>query len=196
MEREHKTKQAIKTAARSLFAKQGYNAVSVRDIADAIGKQPGGIYNHFDAKQSILFTLMQQTMERIQIAQNKAFDETVSAKSQLRNFIQTHLSFNIDNPDDLFLSYMELRSLEGENASDIIKLRDDYEAMLRTILERGVASNEFTILNPQIHARALISMTIGITFWYREGGPRSRQEVLDSYINAALQSVGLQAQPA
>jgi AcrR family transcriptional regulator len=37
-----------------LFSKSGYFETSMRDIADAVGIQPGSIYNHFASKDEIL----------------------------------------------------------------------------------------------------------------------------------------------
>lgn len=48
------TKWNIFEAALELFAKQGYHAVSMKQIADAAGIRTGSIYNHFASKEVIL----------------------------------------------------------------------------------------------------------------------------------------------
>jgi AcrR family transcriptional regulator len=45
------TKERILMVSTVLFAEKGYEAVSVRDIADAIGIKGGSIYNHFSSKE-------------------------------------------------------------------------------------------------------------------------------------------------
>ena len=47
------TAQKILDAALGLFAKKGYDAVSVDEIAKAVGIKAPSIYNHFDSKQEI-----------------------------------------------------------------------------------------------------------------------------------------------
>src|SRR6476646_9978346 len=41
--------------ALELFGERGYHAVSVRDIAQALGQQPGALYFHVQSKQQLLY---------------------------------------------------------------------------------------------------------------------------------------------
>ena len=47
------TKERILQVALELFAQKGYKAVSVGDIAGALGLTKGALYRHFDSKQAI-----------------------------------------------------------------------------------------------------------------------------------------------
>ena len=47
------TKERILQVALELFAQKGYEAVSVGDIAGALGLTKGALYRHFDSKQAI-----------------------------------------------------------------------------------------------------------------------------------------------
>jgi AcrR family transcriptional regulator len=49
----NKTKERILMVSTIMFAEKGYEAVSVRDIADAIGIKGGSIYNHFKNKEEL-----------------------------------------------------------------------------------------------------------------------------------------------
>lgn len=190
MAQEHQTKHTIRDAARKLFAAHGYNAVSMREIAQEIGKQPGGIYNHFPNKQSILLDMMQENLSRAHDAVIAPINCDVPADQQLEGFVRRHLQYNIENPDDIFIAYMELRSLEPKNAIVITAKRDAYENALRNILKSGTTSGVFKLSEPDIHARAILSMLGGVTVWFRQSGSQSSDDVAESYVQAALQSVG------
>ena len=45
------TKERIVDAAIDLFHRQGYNATSLRQIADEVGLQVGSLYNHMRSKE-------------------------------------------------------------------------------------------------------------------------------------------------
>ena len=49
-----KAKKRFFEVAIELFARYGFENVSLSDIADALGKNKSGMYNHFNAKQDIL----------------------------------------------------------------------------------------------------------------------------------------------
>ena len=48
------TKQKITDAAILLYSERGFDNISMRDIASAVGITAGSIYNHFKSKQDIL----------------------------------------------------------------------------------------------------------------------------------------------
>ena len=57
------TKERILQTALELFAHKGYEAVSVSDIAGALGLTKGALYRHFESKQAIFDGILDR-MER------------------------------------------------------------------------------------------------------------------------------------
>ena len=54
------TKERIITEALNLFSINGYDSVSVRDIAKAVGIKESSLYNHFKNKQDIFDTIISE----------------------------------------------------------------------------------------------------------------------------------------
>lgn len=52
------THEAILKASVTLFARQGYDAVSMREIAAAVGVQAAALYYHFPDKASLHISVM------------------------------------------------------------------------------------------------------------------------------------------
>jgi AcrR family transcriptional regulator len=59
------TRQAILDTAAEQFAQRGYDGVTVRDIAAAVGIQESSIYNHYPSKTKILDTLFQRFVHEV-----------------------------------------------------------------------------------------------------------------------------------
>lgn len=57
-DRKQAQRQAMLDAALDLARRGGYDAVQMRDIADAVGMSPGSVYNYFQSKDHLLSTLM------------------------------------------------------------------------------------------------------------------------------------------
>jgi len=55
--RKPNMREAILVAAEELFATKGFNAVSVRDIAQAAGANPGSVTYHFTTKDGLLLEI-------------------------------------------------------------------------------------------------------------------------------------------
>jgi len=166
----------VRKAALRLFASHGYAAVSMRQIAGEVGVQAGALYNYTPDKQSLLFDLMKGHMDDLLAARATAPgpEEPLAA---LENFTRFHIRFHHDRPDEVFISYMELRNLSPENFKEIEGLRRRYEDQLETILRRGVELGAFEVAEPKIAAMAVIAMLNGVNTWFREGGRLSLPQI-------------------
>ena len=60
MKREN-TKQKIIETALTLFSERGYDAVSVGEIAEAVGIKAPSLYNHYPSKQAIFDAIVETT---------------------------------------------------------------------------------------------------------------------------------------
>lgn len=185
-----KTAAAIRRQSLGLFAKHGYDAVSMRMIADAVGVQPGALYQYFPTKQQILVTLMREHMEEL-LASLKAEGVTGEPPAAaLEHFARFHIRYHLTRADEVFISYMELRALEPEGFAEIERLRKTYESELKAILMRGGESGVFRIEDPHVSAMAIIAMLTGVNTWYRSGGRLSEKRIEEIYAEMVLRSVG------
>lgn len=179
----------IQAAALRLFARHGYAAVSMRQIAREVGVQAGALYNYTPDKQSLLFDLMKGHMDGLMMAWS-ALDAGGSATERLRAFTRFHISYHLERPDEVFIAYMELRNLTPGNFDVIEKLRRAYEDELEVILRDGVSDRSFDIPDTRIATLAVIAMLTGVNTWYRPGGRLSGEEVAETYWQMVRKTVG------
>ncbi len=66
-ESEKSTKQKIFEASLNLFSKEGYNGVSMREIAKNVGIKESSIYNHYKSKDEILRSLFEYFADTLTI---------------------------------------------------------------------------------------------------------------------------------
>jgi len=184
------TAEKLRNAALELFAKSGYAAVSMRAIAAATGVQAGAIYNHFPTKQDLLNELLQVHMETLLSSWEEAETPGLAPPDALEQFVRFHIRYHLDRSREVFISYMELRSLEDGNFHEIERLRRQYEKAPRAILERGAADGSFDIIDPQVSTMAIIAMLNGMTTWYRESGRLSLDEIEAVYVRLVARLVG------
>lgn len=85
---EKDTGQKIFDAAIDLFSQRGYDAVSIRDIAAAVGIKESSIYKHYTSKDQILQKIVQYPLEKIYtIAARDATTEQLIAKMGAEGFL-------------------------------------------------------------------------------------------------------------
>ena len=178
----------IRDAALKLFARHGFAAVSMRQIAAEVGVQAGALYLYTPDKETLLFDLLKAHMDDL-LAAWDADDPGGAAVARLEGFVRFHIRFNLERPDAVFLSYMELRNLGAANFAAIEALRKTYETQLETILRDGQGAGGFALPDPKIATLAIIAMLTGVNTWYREGGRLSRAAVGDLYWDMVRKSV-------
>jgi len=62
------TKETIMYKALTLFSDRGYEGVSMRDIASAVGIKASSLYNHFKSKEDIFNTIIEEMSKRYEDA--------------------------------------------------------------------------------------------------------------------------------
>ena len=182
------TKPKISEIALHLFAERGYAAVSMRQIASKVGLQAGALYNYFPDKQTILADLLINHMENLLQTWHK---QKLPQKPDklLEFFVDFHIEYHLNRPEEVFIAYMELRNLNPDNFQKIEKLRNKYEHILSEILTVGVNKNLFSCENTKVTSLAIIGMLKEVHTWYKKGGKISVPEMKSIYREIVLKAV-------
>jgi AcrR family transcriptional regulator len=184
------TARDIRAAAMRLFAEHGYAAVSMRQIARAVGVQAGALYLYTPDKQSLLADMMIEHLEDLLAAWQDAGPPGGTPRARLEAFVRFHIRYHLARSDAVFIAYMELRNLTPENFARVERLRRLYETVPEEILHDGAAAGVFRLSDPRIATLALIAMLTGISTWYRSGGRLPAERIEQIYCEMALGAVG------
>ena len=173
-----------------LFAERGYDAVSIRDITDELGQQPGAFYGHARSKNDVLFELMQIGMtthrERLRSAVQNAEDHPVE---QLRALVREQVFVHLDYAPLARLVARELRALEPEQQIALVAISTQSRLELIAIIERGQASGIFADIDVFLMGTVLGDIGIRLPEWWTTDSPRSREQIADTYAEFALKLV-------
>ncbi|NLX06465.1 MAG: TetR/AcrR family transcriptional regulator [Phycisphaerae bacterium] len=104
-------RQKIMDAARELFVQEGYEAVSIRRIADAIEYSPAAIYVHFRDKADLMKELCGQDFESFADAMFATADEPDPVE-RIWSCGAVYLNFAIEHPNHFRLMFMTKPSPE------------------------------------------------------------------------------------
>lgn len=105
---EGDAKGRILEAAVSLFAKRGYAAVGVREIASEAGVNLAMISYYFDGKIGVLKALMEQFFDGHRRCFTHVDDETATPEERVRRLIGNIVNFVRGNMELALVTYNEL----------------------------------------------------------------------------------------
>lgn len=192
-----RTEAAIRDAALRLIARYGYEALSMRRLAEEVDLGAAALYRYFPNKQAMLFSLLKTHMAELLSAWAEARPpDTASAPGRLEAFTRFHIRHHLPRAAGVFLSYMELRSLSPENFGAIEAMRRQYEQDLASILADGAAAGTLTMDHSRVTARAIIALLTGITTWYRAGGSLDAEQIEEIYWNIVARMTGIETREA
>jgi len=188
------TQTLVRQSAERLFARHGYAAVSMRQLASDVGVQVGTIYNYTKDKQALLFTIMSEHMTELLQAWSRE-GLRLDPIEQLSRFLNFHLDYHLARRDAVFIAYMELRNLDDTNFAQIETLRRQYEDALEQILVAGKNTKSFDVADTRITTLAIIGMLTEVVTWYREDGRLKLDEVKSHYRKMVLRMVVPRTEP-
>jgi len=99
-------RQEILDAARELFAKEGYESVSMRKIAEKIEYSPTTIYLYFQDKEALIHEICEQTFTRLSSQIEKEMAVGGDPVKMLKQGLHTYIQFGLENPDHYRVTFL------------------------------------------------------------------------------------------
>ena len=175
---EAPTKERITEAAVDLFYRQGYNATSLRQIADGVGLQVGSLYNHMSSKEQLLFDIMREVMEElIEHTEEEMAAAGRDHVDQVMAFLRASIHFHATRQKQTFIGNSELRGLSPEHRAEIVELRDRYETILREALQAAQDDGALELADTQLATFAALALCTSVATWYRPNGRLSLDDL-------------------
>lgn len=155
--------EIIKTAAR-LFKERGYSAVTMRDLASALGIKAASLYNHINSKQEILAEIIITIAEDFTRRLNEIKESSDGPTEQLYNIIKLHVKITSENMDGMASLNNDWMHLE-EKLDYYIGLRSAYENKFRSILQNGINAGEFKSVDVEVMLFSILSTLRSLYLW-------------------------------
>lgn len=178
-------------AALAAFAEHGYHGTSVREIAARAHLSVPGLYHHYPSKQSLLQGLLERTMtdllHRSEMAVAEAGDLPVD---QFDAIVESLLRFHMYRREQAFVGSTEIRSLDDDYRSTYIGHRDRQQRMVDEIVFAGVAAGDFATPYPKDASRAVATMCVGVSTWFKLDGELDADELIARNLQLARALVG------
>ena len=163
MKQETRKDEIIKTAAK-LFEKKGYSAVTMRDLAKAMGIKAASLYNHINSKQEILKEIIISLAEEFTEGMKQIKASPGSSIDKLKEIVKLHVNITSKNTYGMASLNNDWMHLE-EKLEYYLKLRSNYEDEFRDIIIEGINNNEIVDSNVDITLFSMLSTLRSLYLW-------------------------------
>jgi TetR/AcrR family transcriptional regulator, cholesterol catabolism regulator len=173
--------QRVLDVAEALFTDRGYNAITLRDIADELGIKQASLYYHFPAGKEQLFIAM---AERLFERHRDGLEEALSTGgTDLRSQLQAVARwFGSQRPVKMLgMMNADTATLSPEHTEYLAQLaRDAMYIPLRRVFVTAIERGEIRPMHPDMLAGSFLWLMDGINYGLtRTGAPPRAVMVTD-----------------
>lgn len=157
-------RQEILNLAAELFAQRGYEAVGVRQIADAAGILAGSLYHHFPSKRDLYIEVHKAALADAAAAIEREIAPLVDPWERLTAACRIHLGLQVDPRSATLPLMSNLSTMSEDMRIHLVKDRDRFETIYKRLvgalpLRAGIDRN--------IYRLCLLSLINAVPTWYR-----------------------------
>jgi len=188
-EKNTSKKEVIIKKAASLFRVKGFNAASMRELAEVVGVEAPSLYNHIGSKSELLQSICFRVASEFttQLTETENITSTISSKIEL--IIRFHITRMLHKFDEVFVANHEWKHLQEPFLSNFLNQRRSYEKHLTAIIEEGVKTKELKNINPYVAVLTLLSAVRGLEFWQRHKKNISAKILEDGMVTHLLNGI-------
>lgn len=184
--------QRILDAAVSVFAKRGFHAARVSDVAERAEVADGTIYLYFRNKEELLMTAINTAFDAFMSRARTELDALASPPDKLRRLAHLHLEALAENRDLAVVFQMELRQSARFLAPFSSDHMVEYFGLVLAAIREGKAQGLFREdLRDKIAANCFFgALDEMVTSWVLDDSHYQLADVADSVADILL--MGLQ----
>ncbi|MCZ7532214.1 MAG: TetR/AcrR family transcriptional regulator [Acidimicrobiia bacterium] len=172
------TRDDIVIASGKRFATHGYHGTSMRDLGDDLGILGSSIYSHVGGKQELLVAVVERASDLFSASAEAALSAETDPSETLRLLISGHIDVLVDHSSEARTFLAEADFVEDPDRRRITKMRNAYEMVFRTTIQRGIDDGTFRAdVDATLSGIYVLSMLNAIQRWYTPRGRLSRSEL-------------------
>ncbi|MDT0435368.1 MULTISPECIES: TetR/AcrR family transcriptional regulator [Streptomyces] len=185
-------REILDTAA-EVFAEQGYNATTVRKIADHAGMLAGSLYYHFDSKESMLEEILRTFLDELWSGYDTVLAAGLGPRATLEALVTESFREIDRHRAAVAIFQKESRQLVAQDRFEFLAASQRrFETAWLATLERGVAERVFRAdLDVRLTYRFVRDTVWVAASWYRPGGQHSPEEIARQYLSMVLDGIAV-----
>nr|WP_307433347.1 TetR/AcrR family transcriptional regulator [Pseudarthrobacter defluvii] len=145
-------RQALLSAAASLFAANGFNRVSLEDLGAAAGVSGPAVYRHFPGKQAVLADLLVTVSEELLDGGRQVVERAADPLAALRELVEFQVDFALGKPDVIRVQDRDLSNLSEQDQSAVRTLQRSYVEVWVDVLAKVHRGTDAAELRMRAHA--------------------------------------------
>jgi AcrR family transcriptional regulator len=188
-QRRNRRDDVIEAAVR-VFHQKGYATASIQDVAAEVGVLKGSLYHYIDSKEDLLARIFEDSAGHFTAMLEEAGGLDERPVERLRSFAYACSLWYLQNIERMTIYVTEWKHLTGKRLKEVMRIREDYERRLTSLIGEVVEAGEATPeLDVNFATYYIFGALNGLPAWYRRRGPDPADRIAAAYAELIVATV-------
>lgn len=175
-------KEVILEKAAHLFRKNGFNATSMRDLAEHVGVEAASLYNHINSKAELLQEICFRIANKFTAFMDEVIGNDRSAIEKIEQTLRFHIREMLHNYEEVYVSDREWKHLTDPYLSNFKNQRRTHRQRIAGIIEEGIRKKEIKKIDAPTAVLILLHAVSGIESWHRSKEKISGEQLEENMV--------------
>ena len=185
--------QHILLHAAQIFAEEGFEGTSMRDISRVTEVSLSGLYYYFESKQKLLYLIQYNTFTFIMEQLLSRLYAVHEPAARLRVLVQNHIEYFLSHPNEMKVLAHEEEALAPPLRDEVAAIKRRYYALAREIFDGLAAEGLAPGVQPRVAILSLFGMMNWVYKWHNPkidpGAEELTSAILGIFLNGVLTGV-------
>lgn len=154
-------------AAATLFARKGYRASTLDDLADVLGVAKPTLYQYVTGKEALLLEVFEALLDMAEQRMGAIARSRLAPDEKLRRMVHGYVVLMAEEPDMATMWMREEASFSEKNLLHILRRNRKLERIFEAVVEEGQAAGLFRPIMPRLIVLGLFGMCSFVAYWVR-----------------------------
>lgn len=159
--RKEKKREKILEAAAALFSRKNYHEVMMDDVARDTNIAKGTVYNYFESKEELYFTIMSQKLNKLNTSLSEKIAGEISSIESLHSYVIHLYMFMMKYPSFFLMYQKEYLNAENDFCEQLRSHNEDLKSILKGILRNGVRVKQFRNVDEDFAVKLVLGTIFG-----------------------------------
>jgi AcrR family transcriptional regulator len=179
-------KDQIMQIATRLFHEKGFNATSMRHLAEQMGMEAASLYNHISSKDELLQQICFGMATHYNAHMEQVENDTISPVKRIERLVRFHIGMMLSHFEEVYVTNRDWKHLKEPLLGNFLQQRKAYEKRFAQLVQLAIDGGEIKALNAHAAVLTILSAVRGIEFWQRNPRNISAAQIEENMVAILL----------
>ncbi|MCG9899466.1 MAG: TetR/AcrR family transcriptional regulator [Sediminibacterium sp.] len=179
-------KDVIIQKAATLFKEKGYQAASMRELAESVGVEAASLYNHIHSKTELLHIICFHVANTFTDHMDIVEASKTSAIEKVEQLLRFHIKRMVQDYEQVYVSDREWKHLAEPYLSNFQNQRRTYRKRFASIIQAGIKAGSIKKIDAATAVLIMLHAISGIESWHRSKAKINGKELEEQMISILI----------